>query len=175
MEKAQFEKMAHSLRPRLVAKAAAVVRDDMTADDIAQDALLKLWSIRHRLDLYDSVEALAIVITYRLSLNHLRDHGRRCDIDIDCACSLASGDPMPDELVMQSETEIEIGNMLARLPSGQAAILRMKHVDGMETAEIAALINSTEGAVRTSLSRARQRIAELYAPSTSHKHVNDTN
>ncbi|MBR2160776.1 MAG: RNA polymerase subunit sigma-70, partial [Clostridia bacterium] len=41
--------------------------------------------------------------------------------------------------------------MIKRLPDGQQIILRMKHIDGMETSEIAQMIGSTDGAVRVQL------------------------
>lgn len=44
----------------------------------------------------------------------------------------------------------------------QQSILRMRHIEGMETTVIARTIGSSEGAVRVALSRARQRIKELF-------------
>lgn len=52
--------------------------------------------------------------------------------------------------------------LMAMLPDAQQAIIRMRHVDGLNNSEIAAIIGSTDGAVRTALSRARMRIAEIY-------------
>ena len=38
----------------------------------------------------------------------------------------------------------------------------MRHIDGLTNAEIAAIVGSNEGAVRTALSRARMRVAEIF-------------
>ena len=48
--------------------------------------------------------------------------------------------------------------VLGTLPEMQQAIVRMRHMEGMEMAEIAELIGTSEVAVRKSLSRARQSI-----------------
>ena len=56
----------------------------------------------------------------------------------------------------------ELNALIKRLPDGQQIILRMKHIDGMETSEIAQMIGSTDGAVRVQLSRARNKVSELF-------------
>ena len=48
------------------------------------------------------------------------------------------------------------------LPGVEQAVLRMRHIDGMEIEEIASISSSTPGAVRTALSRARRRVRQLY-------------
>ena len=60
------------------------------------------------------------------------------------------------------ELSDELSLALESLPDTEQAVLRMKHLEGMETEEIAGLIQSTPGAVRTALSRARRHIRELY-------------
>ena len=44
----------------------------------------------------------------------------------------------------------------------QQAVLRMKHLDGLEVGEIAELPGSTPEAVRMNLSRARRRVKEMF-------------
>ena len=48
--------------------------------------------------------------------------------------------------------------VLGTLPEMQQTIVRMRHMEGLEMAEIAELIGTSEVAVRKSLSRARQSI-----------------
>lgn len=48
------------------------------------------------------------------------------------------------------------------LPEMEQAVLRMKHIDGMETPDIAALVGSNPAAVRTALSRARKKVRDIY-------------
>ena len=51
------------MRPALLRMAIRYLEDSDEAEDVVQDALLKLWFLRDRLDQYRSVDALAIVIT----------------------------------------------------------------------------------------------------------------
>ena len=52
--------------------------------------------------------------------------------------------------------------IIDKLPDREQAVLRMKHIDGMEIAEIAELVGSNQIAVRTALSRARKKVRDIY-------------
>lgn len=62
----------------------------------------------------------------------------------------------------QKDNVSQVMRIIDRLPGLQQIILRMKHVDGCEVEEIAALTGSTPDAVRMNLSRARRRVKELF-------------
>ena len=55
-----------------------------------------------------------------------------------------------------NEEEAKVVRPMITLPDMQQAVLRMKHIDGLETAEIAHITGCTEEAVRQNLSRARK-------------------
>ena len=168
MEQKDFEAMAPQLRQRIVGmvrKLSADSGDTDLADDVAQDTLLKLWSMRDRLDAYTSVEALAMVIARNRAIDLLKRVSalRSCDIaDIDISDTAVSA----ADAIISTESENRAMSLLASLPSGQQAVLRMRHVDGMEISEIAAVTGSTTNAIRVTLSRARQNIKELYLKTT---------
>lgn len=65
------------MRPALLRMAIRYLEDSDEAEDAVQDALLKLWFLRDRLDQYRSVDALAIVITKHLCINRLRGDSDR--------------------------------------------------------------------------------------------------
>ena len=157
MEQKDFEAMAPQLRQRIVGmvrKLSADSGDTDLADDVAQDTLLKLWSMRDRLDAYTSVEALAMVIARNRAIDLLKRVSalRSCDIaDIDISDTAVSA----EDAIISTESENRAMSLLASLPSGQQAVLRMRHVDGMEISEIATVTGSTTNAIRVTLSRAR--------------------
>ncbi|WP_290190809.1 sigma factor [Paramuribaculum intestinale] len=67
MERDRFEEEARRVRPRLVSEARRLLGDPDDADDAVQDAMLKLWFYRERLDGYSSFDAPAIVTVRRVS------------------------------------------------------------------------------------------------------------
>ena len=91
---------------------------------------------RDRLGDYRSVEAMAVVITRHLCLSRKRDYGKSLDLQ---ALKETTDSGSPEQLLIGRETEGRLLELIDSLPDRQQAILRMKHVDGMETDEIAAL------------------------------------
>ncbi len=161
--RARFESEASRLRPMMQRLALSITGSEDDADDVAQETLLKLWFARDRLDRYASIDALARVIARNLSINMLRN--RRNVIAWD-----SSGVPdLADEEYAEPALPDELLRIINELPDTEHAVMRMKHIEGMETDEIARLIHSTPGAVRTALSRGRERIRQLYTRNTNQK------
>lgn len=65
------------MRPALLRMAIRYLENSDEAEDAVQDALLKLWFLRDRLDQYRSVDALAIVITKHLCIQPSARHSDR--------------------------------------------------------------------------------------------------
>lgn len=166
MHRSEFEQFAASVRPRLASRACGLLGNEEAAMDVVQDCLLKLWDIRETLDDYSRPEALALTIVHRMSLNVLRS--RHGSVEI-CDDIVSGYEPSPEDEAIRAESELTAERLMAMLPEAQQAIIRMRHVDGLSNREIADIIGSTDGAVRTALSRARLRIAEIY------RHIENNN
>lgn len=156
MNTQSFEIFAASVYEKLYARAKHVTGDNDVAADMVQDTLLKLWTLREDLDKYQSPEALASVIVNRLSLNYVRNSKRERYTNIDDL-----SDNIADDDVY-SDSEALVNELLSRLPEKQHQLLRMRHIDGLEIDEIARILHSSPGAVRTALSRARHAAAALF-------------
>lgn len=159
MQAKDFEIFVKQIRQKLSARAMSVVADTDTAEDIVQDCLLKLWTMRERLDEYSSPEALAMTMVHHMAINSIRDKRPDSELRDDL---IAGREPSPEDIVIAGERNRTIEAILSMLPDAQQAIIRMRHIEGLGNGEIARLIGSTDGAVRTALSRARNRIAEMF-------------
>ena len=151
--------MAHGLAPRLHAVAFHIVADDMEAEDIVQDAMLKLWSMRSGLDGLRSVDAFATVVTRRLAINALRHLHPDRHVALDDSIE---GDTSPEEMLIERQDCDCADAIMASLPDNQRTLLRLRHIEGYDNASIAALLGTSEGAVRTALSRARRHVADIF-------------
>lgn len=159
MKAKDFEILARSLRPGLVKVAFRIVDNHDEAEDVVQDTMLKLWSLRDSLDRYSSVEALAVVITRRLAINVLRM--RRPTVAVEDYESADAETPLT--VLENSENERRFDHVLSVLPESYRTLIELRHVEGYDNVAIAAILGSSEGAVRTALSRARRRVAEVFA------------
>lgn len=166
MERSRFEKMVGKLRPRLVLQAMKITGDNDAADDIAQETLLRMWTMRDRLDAYNSVEALAMVMNRNIALSMLRSSKPMASLDDPCL-AISDSAPPPDAGIIAGETAMTIDKVMSMLAPGQQAVLKMKHVEGMEIPEIARITGSTENNVRVLLCRARARVKELFMKSVN--------
>ena len=72
-------------------------------------------------------------------------------------------DLTPEEIMLRSEIAQKVDKVLASLPESQQTLIRLRHVEGYDNASIASILGSSEGSVRTALSRARRRVAEIFA------------
>ena len=76
MTEREFEIFAHEHRLTMVHTARRYLSDWEAAEDATQEALLKLYAMRHTLDDYRSVDALAKVVVRHIALNTLRSQQR---------------------------------------------------------------------------------------------------
>lgn len=149
-----FKEKAQTMRPMLLATAVRIVGEKTEAEDIVQDALLRLWQLRD--EPIQNVEGMARVVVQHLSYDAVR---RRHD-----CISIEKAEDMTE--VLPSEGLDDEGErmmaLVRKLPTLQQTVLRLRHVEGMEMKEMAELIGVTEVWVRQSLSRARRRLMAQY-------------
>lgn len=142
---------AQRLRPQLQAEARRYLQDADEAEDVVQDVLLKLWLMREEVAL--PMDALAKVLVRNRCIDRLRR--LRPTIDIDSL-------PLFE---LTDDTQERIDRMMTiirQLPDMQQTVLRLRHIDGMDMADIARLIGSSEVAIRKTLSRARLAVRDIY-------------
>ena len=160
MERKTFEIEVKRMRSALLRLAMHYMEDADEAEDVIQEVLLKLWFLREKLDQYRSIDALARVITKHLCLNRKRVQNIEL-VALEEGCGII-GEGTPEQDLLNEEKMNEILALIETLPGLQQAILRMKHIEGMEVEEIARLTGSNPVAVRTNLSRARKKVREQF-------------
>lgn len=91
--------------------------------------------------------------------NWKRDMNRHPVIPFDEKKAVAIADfETPESLVLEQETREEIHQAIGELTPLQQQIVKLIHFTEMTAADVAQQLNTTEGAVRAALSRARQQL-----------------
>ena len=133
----------------MLLNVARQMLDGDNAEDVVQDALLKLWQIR---DEVDNLPGMARVIVRHRCLDIIRRQPQMV--------SLSSTDTIDEADNIKDERIEKMMALVETLPTMQQTVLRLRHMQGMEMRDIAHIIGASEVAVRQSLSRARRTIFE---------------
>ena len=133
-------------------------RDRQQAEDIVQEALLRGWRALPKLREARAAKSWLFSIVRNEHLRLIaRNEPQLESIDAD-ALEIADERAGPFGLEMR--------DAIMALPVTYAEPLALQVLGGFSCAEIAAMLQTSEGAVMTRLSRARQALKRLVAPGT---------
>lgn len=151
-----FEQQASRLREIALKTSVSAGADADTAQDIAQETMIRLWQMHYDPRLRN-LDGYTATIARHLTLNHLR---RRQPLPIDEHHADILAVPSPLELMVQHEEEQWLKQRIRDLPPTQHAILHMRQVEQRTNGQIAALLGVKERSVSTLLGRARRQLIE---------------
>ena len=124
----EFENEAELVRPMLVATAAHMLGSDSEAEDAAQETLAKLWGMRG--ELRSPMAALARAVVRNLCVDTIR---RRHAVIV----PLSDKQRNMAETVTDNDPFSHVMKVIDLLPEAQQIVIRLRHIDGMSTADIA--------------------------------------
>ena len=159
MQHNEFEIFVRRSRESMIATARRYGVTLAEAEDIVQDALLRLYAMRHRLDEYRRVESLANVVVRNMTIDLLRKRNRYVEVAL-------NADLQGEEDIGSDERIKPLLRAIEELPSKQQLVLRMKHIEELEVEEIASLLQMNIEAVYQNLSRARRAILKQFKTAT---------
>ena len=158
MDKTGFNQLMTHLRPKLYRFALSFIRRTDEAEDVVQEVGIKLWERRSELDTMRSVEAYAMSAVRNRCLDYARSPHSRTSEMIEAYD--APHEETPYKTLEQADMAAFVRKLIDRLPEQQQMVIRLRDIEGYELDEIAEIVGINEGAVRTNLSRARQKIRE---------------
>ncbi len=142
------------MRSMLLSVARGILGSDEEAEDVVQDAMLRLWQLRE--EPIRNPKGLARIVVRNLSLSKIRR--KPPTVDIGQANFAVDDDTETDK----NEQIDRMMSLVDKLPTMQQTVLRLRHMQDMTMADIANIIGTSEVAVRQSLSRARRSIIEQF-------------
>lgn len=155
----EFQKQVYPLKNKLFRFAKRMLDHTEEAEDIVQEAFIKLWNRRDKLDEYRSVEALAMITVKNLCLDKIK--ARRFPVE-NIENHRQFIESMPEETKTDYSDLIQgIHEAIKLLPEQQQMIIHLRDIEGYEFEEIAEIVEMNENAIRVALSRARKRIREM--------------
>ena len=142
--------------PSVTAIARRMLRDDAEAEDVAQEAFLRLWRLGTSLDVGTSgVKPWLRRVVSNLCIDRMRS-GARTTVT----------DEVPEQRVEASQHDViedaelsgRVDRALKQLPERQRLALTLFHFEGMSQSEIAHVMEISDDAVESLLARARRQL-----------------
>jgi RNA polymerase sigma-70 factor (ECF subfamily) len=154
-----FEQIIARYEARVMNVAARLLgtRDD--ACDVAQEVFLRAFKYLHRLDLEKPFEPWLI----RITVNVCRDVGRRRQRQRDTFVNTNGPEAIdesadPHAGLARKQERLILQRALDSLPEKERLAVLLRDVEGLSTAEVASVLQSSETTVRSQVSRGRLRL-----------------
>ena len=149
------------LTPRLLGQAFRMLQDRAEAEDVTQEAMLRLWRVAPD---WRRGEALVSTWAYRVVANLCLDRLRkRRPVGLDQIAEPPDGTPSVADR-MQDQTRLHaLADALAAMPERQAQAVALRHLEGLGNPEIADIMEITVDAVESLTARGKRTLAALLA------------
>lgn len=153
-----FDRIVVRYGPLALRLAARIAPDRESAEDIAQEAMVRIW--RRAAD-FDASRARLTTWLYRIVVNLCIDLRRRPKpVPIPEGFDVADPTPGAAEAIEQGDRRAALARAMDELTVGQRAALTLVYDEGLTGAEAAAALGVTLKAVERLLARARAHLRE---------------
>lgn len=144
-----------------------------SAKEMTQETFLRIFAARDRFDVSRRFKPWMLCIARNLCLNEIK---RKKAVQMETLEEYASnsrensGELLhtasdgPAEVLMMGERRAALWRALEGLPADAREIVKLRFFERMQAREIAEIIDSTEGAVRTRLHRVLRQLREVCEP-----------
>ena len=147
-----LEDLINRHKDRIFTSIVILVKDKNLAEDIFQEAFIKIFKHIHTLENIDAVNYWVKSTVIRTAIDHYRHaiHERE-QMGYEQAADIIDG----DEDIFSSRGREQILQVINALPDGYRLVINLYLIDGYNHIEIAEMLNVTEGTSKSQLSRGR--------------------
>lgn len=168
-DRAEFSRLVEATSAKMYRLAVKMLNDPQDAEDVLQETYLKAY--RHLKD-FDGRSSLSTWL-YRIATNEalMQLRKRRPDIiSIDEPVETTEGEQepvqiidwccLPEDELLSGEARARLDEAISHLPHSLRIVFLLRDIEDLSTHETAEVLNISEVAVKTRLSRARLRLRE---------------
>src|SRR6266513_5640810 len=164
-----FDQLVTRYRTRVFAMIYNMVHNEQDAWDLAQDSFVKAWKsigrFRGRSSFYTWIYRIVMNVTIDwLRKKQVKGAGAEFNDAIQlkeiepASRTVPKANPLPHELMEQSEIRARIDNAIAQLSPEHRAVILMKEIEEMQYHEIAETLGCSIGTVMSRLFYARKKL-----------------
>lgn len=144
-------------RNRLLRQALRFLPSKEDAEDVLQDAFIRLWAKAEQIETEKDAASLATVVIRNMAVDHYRQQKRKPQTtDVEMM-------DLQEETADIDERQQLVDEIMRRvLTPLQLRIVELREYEGLGYDEVASILGMQQPAVRMQLSRARRAIREEY-------------
>ena len=156
------QELTRRLAPRVLAQATKMLADRTEAEDVTQEALMRLWKIAPD---WRQGEAEVSTWLYRVVANMCTDRLRRRarGVALDAIAEPEDGSPSVADQMQDNARRKALSDALAQLPERQAQAVSLRHLEGLSNPDIAEVMQIGVEAVESLTARGKRALAALLA------------
>ena len=169
-----FQELVSLYRTRLLNFVNRMIGDRERAEDLVQEAFIRVYRHLHRFDSTKKFSTWIYTIASNLAKNELRNRSRSplvlyqslrpVDDPDQRPLQFEDSSTRPDDMFATRSLRELVDTTVATLAPHHREIFVMRELDGRSYEEIAALTNCNLGTVKSRLNRARHAFAERIEP-----------
>ncbi len=152
------------LVPRVLGYATRLLADRAEAEDVTQEAMLRLWRVAAD---WRTGEAQVSTWLYRVVTNLVTDQRRarmrRPSVTLDDAPEVADAGKGAVATLIEADRLVALDMALARLPDRQRQAVVLRHIEGLTNPEIAQVMEIGVEAVESLTARGKRALTALLA------------
>ena len=165
-ERGAFDELYSRYSRPLFSYAFKFLHDRMVAEEVLQDAFVKIWRTSPRYNpALSRPFSWAVLVTKRLCIDRLRRMKPESVVEDPTALqsneAVLSHQRSPSESVAGKEEIVRLRSMLDKLPQAQKDSLSLAISKGLTQQEISDALGMPLGTVKTSMRRGMQRLKQL--------------
>jgi RNA polymerase sigma-70 factor (ECF subfamily) len=168
-DRAEFARLVDTYYELIYRLAIKMLGNDQDAEDILQETFIKAYRSLDRFDGRSSVSTWLYRIATNEALMFLRrkrpdtvsvEEPQEAGVEDQEPLQIVDFCCMPEADLMSAEAQAELDRAIDHLPASLRIVFVLRDMQGLSTRETGEVLNLTDMAVKTRLSRARLRLRE---------------
>lgn len=157
----EFRQAFLPLHARLYRAAYILLENSQDAEDIVQEAYLKLWNKRNELDIRSNAAAYCVATVRNLCFSLMQTRRYQSEEPLPEYTELGTTDN-PELQLEKRDEQAQLRALIASLPQQQRKVLWLRDVNECSFEEIEQATGLNAVNIRVTLSRARKKIREQF-------------
>lgn len=151
-EEAALRQLFEQLYPRLCYFARGILQHDIEAEDVVQEAFMKLWRQRQQFNSFAALRSFLYISARHTCLNILK-HQRVVHHHESGIQAEEADEPTVAQRLIQAEVAGQLREALDKLPPGCKQVIELGYLEGMRNNEIASLLHVSVNTIKTQKAR----------------------